>query len=610
MTLTQDELEGVSRVSVVDDGHGMRHADALEEFAHLGGSWKRHSQHSKNRVRLLHGKQGQGRWRAFSVGTLVRWITVAASDDVREQTTITGRRDALTQFDVSEAQATSDPVGTTVLIENIEEEAASALLADDAADKLTAMLAPYLERYPTVTITFRGQQIDPAQLQAHRADYELALDSNSYGPLALTVIEWNKRFPRELLLSDENGIALYAEQPGIQAPDFDFTAYLRWQGFREHEPELVTAAMHPVLAPALDAARDQLREHFRSRLGELHATVIEDWKREDVYPYDSKVATGIEKVERDLFDVVAATAAKAVNSTSDRIGKRFSLRLLREAVEQSPSALRRVLREVLELPEEKLAELDQLLERTSLSSIIALGKVVADRLDFLAGLREMVFDPKARKAVLERSQLHRILTNEVWLFGDEYTLAVDDEGLSAALQAHIRVLGREVTAEDLEPATLEDGSRAIVDLLLSATIPLPTQQQEHLVVELKRPSKRLGHEELTQISRYADAVARDRRFNKVNVRWNFWLVGTEMDEYVQGQASQPHLPPGVVSRPLDGRVTIWAKTWSQIIDDSDQRLKFVKERLDYRSTRDAGVEYLRRQHEKYLPEALRSAASE
>jgi hypothetical protein len=55
-----------------------------------------------------------------------------------------------------------------------------------------------------------------------------------------------------------------------------------------------------------------------------------------------------------------------------------------------------------------------------------------------------------------------------------------------------------------------------------------------------------------------------------------------MSEYVQGQASQPYLPPGVVSRPLDGRVTIWVKTWSQILDDCEHRLKFVKEKLDYR----------------------------
>lgn len=311
-----------------------------------------------------------------------------------------------------------------------------------------------------------------------------------------------------------------------------------------------------------------------------------------------------------MFDVVAVTAEKAVNATTTRIAKRLSLRLLREALEQSPSALRRVLHEVLELPADKIAELDALLDRTSLTSLIALGKVVADRLDFLAGLRELVFDPTTKRAVLERSQLHRVLASEAWIFGDEYALAVDDEGLSAALTQHIRLLGRDTTAADAEPVSLEDGSRAILDLLLAATIPLPTRRHEHLVVELKRPSVILGHDELTQILRYADAVARDARFDKTDVSWNFWLIGTGINDYVQGQATQPHLPPGVVSRPLDGRVTVWAKTWAQVIDDAEHRLKFVREKLSYRSTQDHGVAYLREQHSKFLPASVAASAAD
>ena len=131
--------------------------------------------------------------------------------------------------------------------------------------------------------------------------------------------------------------------------------------------------------------------------------MIEEWKHEEVYPYKDDARSGIERVERDLFDVVAATAARAVNASSDRTGKRFSLRLLREAVEQSPSALRHVPREVLELPEDTLAELDKLLDLQRLTSIITLGKVVADRLDFLAGLREIVFDLQSGTSILSSS---------------------------------------------------------------------------------------------------------------------------------------------------------------------------------------------------------------
>jgi hypothetical protein len=603
VAVSENELGGVDSVMVSDNGHGMTYEEATHDFSLLGGSWKLEAGRSKGGERILHGKYGQGRWRAFSVGNRVQWQTVAQADGARRKTTITSSSQSLTEFDIAGPDPTEEPTGTKVQIRNIHPEQATALSEKDAGDRLTTVFAPYLEQY-AVTIRFRGRDLDPSSLQKRREEYELQIPVEEHGAAQLTVIEWNKSFPRELLLCDSNGIALQAERAGIHAPEFDFTAYLKWQGFREFENELPTVDLHPIAGPVIEIGREQLRRHFRQRGEELRTEVIREWKKEEVYPYRSDVSSELERVERDLFDLVAVTAAGAVNS-GDRVSRRLSLTLLKQALERSPSALRRVLEEVLELAPERLADLNDLLSRTSLTSLISMGQIVTDRLDFLEGLSELVFDPEARKVVLERSQLHRILAREIWIFGDEYNLAIDDEGLRSVLKQHIRILGREVTSEDVEPARLEDGSQAIVDLMLSATIPLPQQQHEHLVVELKRPSIRLGAAELSQITQYADAVAQDPRFLNMNVTWNFWLVGTEMDGYVQGQANQAHRPPGMVSTPHGGRVTVWAKTWSQIIDDCRQRLKFVQNNLAYRSSREAGVEYLRRQHERFLPDLLK-----
>ena len=406
-----------------------------------------------------------------------------------------------------------------------------------------------------------------------------------------------------MFLCDENGVALHECPPGIRAPGFDFTAYLRWSGFRHNEAELAAGELSPELAPVLDAGKAQLRQHFKLRGEQVQAEIIAQWKEEKVYPYQGEVSSPVERVERDFFDVVAVTAAKAVNE-SEHVGRRLSLSLLRQAIEQGPTALKRVLNEVLELPKDKLAELNELLDRTSLTSIIALSKIVTDRVDALSGLGRIVFDTEVSKFVLERSQLHKILERESWIFGDEYAMSVSDEGLNNVLLRHIEILKREQLAEDLEPARLEDGSKGIVDLMLTRSIQLPIQKQQHLVVELKRPARVLNHEDLTQISRYAMAVAQDPRFDKLDVRWDFWLIGVEMDGYVRGQSTQSHLPPGVASQPLDGRVTVWVKTWSEILDDCQQRLKYVKERLEVQSTTDAGVDYLRRTHAARLPSAV------
>lgn len=604
--LVENELEGIEAVKVIDDGHGMTPEEADAAFSHLGASWKRKASRSKNGKRLLHGREGKGRWRAFSIGSLVRWISVAENGKGRWRTTIQAERSNLSEFEVSEPEPTHDPVGTTVEIENVDPEAVKGLLSEYAASHLTARLAPYFEQAPGVEVTYQGESLDPAEFQANRQAYDIEFDENEHGPISLLVIEWKKHFDRELFLCDENGMALEAMPPAIHAPAFEFTAYLRWSGFREHEPELATADMHPELAAAIQAGRDKLREHFKARGAELQATVLEQWKSEKVYPYEGTPSSPLESATRVVFDEVAVSASRAVNASEDKTSRRLSLRLLKTIVEQQPGSLRNVLQEVLGLSAERLAELDGLLQWTSLDALIALGKTVADRLDFLAGLEIILYDPKTKKELLERRQLHRILERETWIFGDEYALSVSDGGLSRVLERHIALMGRDRLVEDVEPVTRHDGSKGIVDLMFSRSIRLPVQQEQHLVVELKAPKVVLGQAEIGQIESYALAVARDHRFEKVDVQWDFWLLGVSMDDLITAKATQPGRPLGLVTEFATMRV--WAKTWSQVIDDCKQRLKFISDRLQFKDSEERALEYLRRHHQERVPASLSPAA--
>jgi hypothetical protein len=151
----ENALQGVDVIEVIDNGHGMLQTDALHDFELLGGSWKRHQRRSKNGKRLVHGSEGECRWRAFSLGDLVRWVSVADTGARREKVTITGERSALKEFEIGEVESTEDPIGTTVIVENIREGVAGSVLADDATDVLSAEFALYLEMYPDIEIRYR-----------------------------------------------------------------------------------------------------------------------------------------------------------------------------------------------------------------------------------------------------------------------------------------------------------------------------------------------------------------------------------------------------------------------------------------------------------------------
>jgi hypothetical protein len=73
----------LQRIRVRDNGHGIGPQDAEELFVHLGGSWKCNANKSKNGKRVLHGKDGKGRFRALALGRVAKW-SVTARNEAKE----------------------------------------------------------------------------------------------------------------------------------------------------------------------------------------------------------------------------------------------------------------------------------------------------------------------------------------------------------------------------------------------------------------------------------------------------------------------------------------------------------------------------------------------
>ena len=229
---------------------------------------------------------------------------------------------------------------------------------------------------------------------------------------------------------------------------------------------------------------------------------------------------------------------------------------------------------------------------TTLSALIKASTAAANRIDFLAALEHLVFAPEVRQRVTERDELHRILEDQCWVFGEEYAPHLSDRSLNAVLAEHCRLLGRDAPAPD--PVLREDGRRARVDLMLSRVARHRKGERHHLVVELKRPSVVLRMPEFSQINSYAEAVMPDDRFREPTVTWDFWLVGNAMDKTLRHMAHQLDRIPGcAVSTP---RLRIMVKTWGEIIEDCQERLRFHSTHLEYQSATEHAMDYLVRTH--------------
>jgi hypothetical protein len=281
---------------------------------------------------------------------------------------------------------------------------------------------------------------------------------------------------------------------------------------------------------------------------------------------------------------------------------------MRVAVETDPSAVQKVLREVLRLPEERIQEMASLFERTTLERIITSSHSILNRLDFLAGLRTIVFDAEAQKATTERRQLHKILERESWLFGDEWTLTASDETLRRVLVKHLAALGEDVEYADAMPQSLAEGSVLIPDMVLSASASSYSKSREYLVVELKRPAVTLGKPELDQIEAYAIAITEDIQFNQLDVTWTFWLIGKDYNNYVDLKLRTPGNPRGCALIAPNYRVFV--RSWAEVLDDAEHRHQDLKDALAATSDEDAGLDYLNRVHRDLIPDVVKRPASD
>jgi hypothetical protein len=397
--------------------------------------------------------------------------------------------------------------------------------------------------------------------------------------------------------------------PGIHARGFDFTAYLTADLFQRMADENIEGLveLNPSASALIDCAKDTLREHFRSREIERSRSKIQEWKDAKIYPYgDGTTANPIERNERQVFDVVALNLADYSNDF-ERAPQSQQQLILQLAVETGPSALPGILEKAIDLPKDKQDELAELLRKTTLTAVINAARAVTDRLEFLKALQILVFNPQSKRQLLERSQLHRIIAEETCIFGEEFNLMNDDEDLSAVLRSHVALLGRDRTELSPEPVLDTEGKPAIVDLMLSCRVPTPTDyERKHLVVELKRPSQPINEDIISQVKKYAKAVASDDRFKAPNVEWDFVAVSNGLTRDAEIETRQTGKPRGLVAEYDDPKVRVWVKTWGQIISEAEGRLTFYKRRLEYKANDVEALRYLRTVNPNYLSEEVKA----
>jgi Histidine kinase-, DNA gyrase B-, and HSP90-like ATPase len=584
----RNALDGLESILIRDDGTGISRERAEHDFESLGASWKLSKLHTPVWGRAIHGKEGQGRLRFYSVAQGATWVTVYEKTGKRFRLTIRIDGDRLETSDVSDPIEVdlddANPIGTVVELGPLR-STFDWLTSEEARSEFDSIFAPYVLQYPGTKITYDGKLVDPARTIDRSHDFpvqSIVCPGRTISDLTLKVIEWKPRISaRKIYFGGETGVVLGSLPANVTAPGFEFSAYAYAPFFNEIAKANLLEfdnLTDPDFARILEYIRDQLTDYFRLRQAEKSGELIQDLKAAGIYPYQGEPRDEVERQERQVFDI--ATHAVASYSKdfkkADNPLKKITLGLLKEAVSNNPESVSRILKAVFNLPKVRQDEFSQLLEKTELGNIISASTLVANRVVALQVLKEIVFDPKHRSSVKERGELDVLVRDNTWLFGEGFHFTMAEAGLTKVMQRVSEELAIKWTKG--KKVRNLDGKIGRIDSFMGRLVPYGDEKhREFLLIELKRPSLKITRKELDQLEDYVSVIVSQPDFIRTSTHWNFYLVTSENDEVVEGRITQENRPKGLfIDKPNH---KVWVKTWAELLRDAEGRLRFIQDQL-------------------------------
>lgn len=602
--------EVVSDIYIKDDGHGIPFERVEEYFGKYGRSQKTYS-HKSPAGRVYHGKLGQGRYKSLTAGNFVDWQTVFQNKagELRLYEIQISADSQIIRFSEGDEVTDKDQTGTTVHIHGIPDDKINAVTKmsepSEMVPELLETFAPYLLAYTDISIKYNGATIDPSQQIKKQGEKELVFEEKGKPPIKAraVAITWKEAQFNKLYICGSSGV-VFAEEKYALLSRASTSLYLMGDLFEKlHRKNLLAmAAADPAYACLYEEAKKFVKEFVGEQAAEDAAAEIDRIKKEGVYPFDGKPQDAVAKAEREVFDVLAVEVNRVVPQlkSSPSQTKKLTYRLLRETINTNPSSIKTILEEVFNLTKEQQDDLAELLTHTHLPEIIDVAKTVSDRLSFLHLLDQMIYNDPVGKSVKERTQFHKILLKELWIFGEKYKLGTSDQSLKNLLKAHIKKLGRDNLIPDIPPEAVEDLTR-IPDICLFEQFCTNYTDFEHLVIELKRPTLKLTLKELDQIRDYALTVAKNPLFDKAHTKWHFILLGKDLNDDVSSYLENQTVGEGNYYNA--GNVSISVLKWSSVIQENKLKLEFLREKLDHRLDDDSNfaTDYLRTRYAALFP---------
>lgn len=260
---------------------------------------------------------------------------------------------------------------------------------------------------------------------------------------------------------------------------------------------------------------------------------------------------------------------------------------------------------LLKMKPNTVGKFHDLMEKTEIESVIQFSSQVAEKKEFLEFLHSITYG-KIASVLKERSQLHKIIEKELWLFGENYSetpsLWSDRKIGSIFNDIRNKNLNYKPTKEDDNLVESDDESfNDITDLFFYNEKYTGDDVKEYMVVELKAPNCRISQKELNQIDRYAFAIEEAIGLPTENTRYKLILISSGATAFANSKmrsTRDKYKQPFVWDIKTERNIEVYVMTWAELIEVNKRKLNYLSSKLEIKD-KSVGLKF-----EEEYPELL------
>ena len=334
------------------------------------------------------------------------------------------------------------------------------------------------------------------------------------------------------------------------------------------------------------AIKDTLDCFFKKR-NTKYKTFVEKLVADKSYPFENSEVDKTLGIKETVFRKTAYIIEdehKLIESSNE--ARSVIYPLLNKVIEDGNT--RFVLDKVVNLSEDNRQKLYNLLNKTDLEEVIKFSSNVAEKMRFLDFLHELTYGSLS-KSLKERSQLHKIVEKQLWIFGEGYNgtphLWSDKKLANNLNELHIKHFGYEPTQEDENLIEeYKESCKDITDLFFYNDKRLVDGRKEVMIVELKAPSCAIADKEISQAKRYAYDIEIGSEYPKEKVAYKILLISSRFSNRAKSEImsqQKVHKEYGLIEHKTanDEDIKVYAMTWSELIEQNRLSLSYMGDTL-------------------------------